>query len=164
MSIALKYQCPNCKTPLGYQGLCWKCKAEQTRREVQAWTPEQIAEKQQSILQNLRALEDMEDPEFTDFWNLLSYHHGITPEMQRKALTAEVFYPSEIYYHAPEDVRDGLISALLHTDDANEAANLMSCLAMQGDDQALAAPVSYTHLDVYKRQKQEFTYCTERKL
>ena len=55
----------------------------------------------------------MEDPEFTDFWQLLGYHDAITPEIQRAALAAEVFWPCEIYYHAPADVRDGLIHALL---------------------------------------------------
>lgn len=43
----------------------------------------------------------------------------------------------EIYYRAPADVRDGLISALLETDNSHEAGILMSCLAMQGDDKAL---------------------------
>ena len=27
-AMSLKYTCPNCGTPLGYKGLCWKCKAE----------------------------------------------------------------------------------------------------------------------------------------
>ncbi len=79
----------------------------------------------------------MEDPETTDFWNLLSYQDAITSKIQRAALAEEVFYPSEIYCRAPEDVRDGLILALLSTEDAGEASNLMCCLAMQGDDRAL---------------------------
>ena len=41
----LKYACPSCGTPLGYQGLCWKCKCEQERQVALAWTLEQIAEK-----------------------------------------------------------------------------------------------------------------------
>ncbi len=135
--MSLKFNCPSCGTPLGYEGLCWKCQAEQNRREVLAWTPEQIAEKQQFILQNIRALEEMEDPELTTFWSLLSCHDAITPEIQRKALAEKVFFPAELYYHAPADVRDGIISLLLDAAGANEAANLMSCLAMQGDDKAL---------------------------
>ena len=70
----------------------------------------------------------MEDPEFTDFWQLLSYHDAITPEIQRVALAAEVFWPCEIYYHAPADVRDGLIHALLSAEYSSAASNLMSCL------------------------------------
>ncbi len=79
----------------------------------------------------------MEDPELTDFWQLLGYRDAITPEIQRAALAAEGFYPNELYYHAPDDVRDGLIAALLKTEDFYEAGNLMSCLAFQGDDKAL---------------------------
>ena len=126
--MKLKYNCPGCGTPLGYEGLCWKCKCEQERNAALAWTPEQIAEKQRNLIQNIRRLADMEDPEFTDFWQLLGYRNAITPEIQRAALAAEVFYPNELYYHAPADVRDGLIAALLKNEDAHEAANLMCLL------------------------------------
>ena len=136
--MKLKYNCPGCGTPLGYEGLCWKCKCEQERKTALAWTPEQIIEKQKNLMVNIQRLGDMEDPESTDFWQLLSYRDAITPEIQRAALAAEVFYPNELYYHAPEDVRDGLITALLKTEEAHEAANLMCCLAFQGDDKAMA--------------------------
>ena len=135
--MSLKYTCPSCGTPLGYEGLCWKCKCEQERQAALAWMPEQIVEKQRNLIQNIQRLADMEDPEFTDFWQLLSYHDAITPEIQRVALAAEVFWPCEIYYHAPADVRDGLIHALLSAEYSSAASNLMSCLAMQGDDKAM---------------------------
>ena len=162
--MKLKYQCPICGTPLRYEGLCWKCQSEQNRKEIMEWTTEQIKEKQNGLIKNIQKLNDMEDPELTDFWQLLSYRDAITPEIQRAALAAEVFWPCEIYYRAPADVRDGLISALLETDNSHEAGILMSCLAMQGDDKALETllelernprpwrkglyvdPVSYTHL------------------
>ena len=135
--MSLKYTCQSCGTPLGYEGLCWKCKCEQERKTALAWTPEQIAENQRNLIQNIQRLGDMEDPESTDFWQLLSYRDAITPEIQRAALAAEVFWPCEIYYRAPADVRDGLIAALLKTENAHEAANLMCCLAFQGDDKAM---------------------------
>ena len=56
--MRLKYTCPGCGTPLGYDGLCWKCKCEQGRNAALAWTPEQIAEKQRNLLQNIRRLGD----------------------------------------------------------------------------------------------------------
>ena len=135
--MSLKYTCPGCGTPLGYDGWCWKCKCEQERQAALAWTPEQIVEKQRNLIQNIQRLEEMEDPELTDFWQLLGYRDAITPEIQRAALAAEVFWPCEIYDHAPADVRDGLIHALLSTENSSEASNLMSCLAMQGDDKAM---------------------------
>ena len=135
--MELKYTCPGCGTPLGYDGLCWKCKCEQDRNAALAWTPEQIAEKQRNLIQNIQRLAEMEDPELTDFWQLLSYRDAITPEIQRAALDAEVFSPCELYYHAPEDVRDALVAALLKAEYSRNAADLMSCLAMQGDDKAM---------------------------
>ena len=62
--MSLKYTCPGCGTPLGYEGLCWKCKSEQERKAALAWTPEQIVEKQRNLIQNIQRLADMEDPEF----------------------------------------------------------------------------------------------------
>ena len=135
--MSLKYTCPACGTPLGYQGLCWKCRSEQERDTVLHWSPEQVKEKQDGLVRNIRRLADMEDPELTDFWQLLGYRDAITPKIQRAALAAEVYYPCELYYHAPEDVRDGLIHALLSAEDSSEASELMCCLAMQGDDRAL---------------------------
>lgn len=135
--MSLKYACPICGTPLGYKGLCWKCKCEQERKAALAWTPEQIAEKQKNLICNILRLSDFKDPECTDFWQLLGCRDAITPEIQRAALAAEVFYPCELYYHAPEDVGEGLIHALLSAEDSGEASNLMCCLAMQGDDRAL---------------------------
>lgn len=137
--MSLKYKCPVCGTSLGYEGLCWKCKAEKERSEALAWTPEEIAARQQMVMRNIKALDDFNDPEYTYFWQLLAYHNAITPEIQRKALVEKVFYPSEIYYKAPEDVCDSLIANLMRTKDSGEAAVLMSCLAMQGSDKALAA-------------------------
>jgi len=59
--MSLKYTCPSCGTPLGYEGLCWKCKCEQERQAALAWMPEQIVEKQRNLIQNIQRLADMED-------------------------------------------------------------------------------------------------------
>ena len=71
--MSLKYTCLGCGTPLGYEGLCWKCECEKSRKTALGWMPEQIAEKQKNLIQNIQRLADMEDPEFTDFWQLLGY-------------------------------------------------------------------------------------------
>ena len=89
--MSLKYKCPVCGTSLGYEGLCWKCKAEKERSEALAWTAEEIAAKQQVVMRNIKALDDFNDPEYTYFWQLLAYHNAITPEMQRKALVEKFF-------------------------------------------------------------------------
>ena len=99
------------------------------------WTPEQVQTKLQDLIAHVERLKD-------DWWDndlkgLINVRGVFSPELARAALEKEVFRPSEIYYHAPEDVRDGLIAKLLETEDSRTAANLMCCLAMQGDDKAL---------------------------
>ena len=58
-------------------------------------------------------------------------------ELQRAAVKEKIFYQAEIYYHAPENVRDELIKCLMSTDDSREASHLLCCLAMQGDNKSL---------------------------
>ena len=53
--MSLKYKCPVCGTSLGYEGLCWKCKAEKERSEALAWTPEEIAARQQMVMRNIKS-------------------------------------------------------------------------------------------------------------
>ena len=101
------YHCPECGRELRYQGLCWQCKAEWERQEVMAWTPEQIQEKLDGLIANVERVN--EDPWERDFQNLLHCHGICSPELARAALEAEIYYPTELYYCAPVDVRDGLI-------------------------------------------------------
>ena len=134
----LCFHCPQCGISLGYQGLCWKCQCEQIRQHVLAWSAERIRKVQNSVLNGIKNVEKWEDPEYTNFLNLLAYHNALTPEMQRKAVSQQIYRPCEIYYKAPVDVRDRLVSELLGTRSCSDAADLMSCLAMQGDDVALS--------------------------
>ncbi|MCI8423939.1 MAG: hypothetical protein HFF50_10515 [Lawsonibacter sp.] len=129
------YQCPKCGRELGYKGMCWQCQAAWRRQGMEGWTPEQIQAKRSELIAHVERLK--EDAWDEDFWGLLSYHDGITPELQRAALAAEVDRPCELYYRAPADVRDGLIEALMGTESPMDASRLMCCLAMQGDDRSL---------------------------
>lgn len=56
--MKLKYQCPVCGTSLGYQGLCWKCRATQDRAEVAAWSHEKIKSLQIQLADNISELGD----------------------------------------------------------------------------------------------------------
>lgn len=135
----LDYKCPNCGRRLGYQGLCWLCAQEKERNDVLAMTPEQRREKTAHLIANIEKVGDYQNPEYDDFWNMLSYLGICPPELQRAALKKNIFDPSQIYYHAPEDVRDELIRLLMETTDAMTASRLMECVAMQGDDTSLKA-------------------------
>ncbi len=147
------YHCPECGRELRYKGLCWQCEAEWRRQGMEGWTPEQVREKREALMADLERLR--EDSWDNDFWALLSYHNAITPEFQRAALAAELYYPCEIYYCAPADVRDGLVHALLETENSREANRLMCCLAMQGDDRALEV---FRELEEHPRPWREKLY------
>ncbi len=137
--MALDHNCDICGRPIGYEGICWKCRAEQERKEALGLTAAQIQEKQAYLIEHLQELERRDNPAETHFWDCLSYHGVISADLQRAAVKAKVLRPAELYYQAPEDVRDELIRLLRSAEDALTASWLMSCLAMQGDDAALDA-------------------------
>lgn len=112
---------------------------EKKRIAALAWTPEQISEKQKNIINSIDMLKTLGDTENADLCKLLSCHNAITPEIQRSAMAAKIFDPAPLYYHAPEDVRNGLIAELLSTTNPREADMLLQCLAFQGDDRSLEA-------------------------
>ena len=135
--MSLKYTCQSCGTPLGYEGLCWKCKCEQERKTALAWTPEQIAENQRNLIQNIQRLGDMEDPE-----SPTSGSCSVTGMPSPRRFSGRLWPqgcsgPVRSITVPRQMLRDGLIAALLKTENAHEAANLMCCLAFQGDDKAM---------------------------
>ena len=137
--MALDYKCTNCSREIGYEGLCWKCKAEKERNEALSLTEEQIQERQNYLIEHLQELEEREKVADNYFWDCLAYHGVISEELQRAAVKARIYYPVELYYKAPEDVRDELIKRLMSTENSREASHLLCCLAMQGDDKSLEA-------------------------
>ena len=43
--MGLNYKCPECGTALGFEGLCWSCRAKHHREEVNNWSLQEIEEK-----------------------------------------------------------------------------------------------------------------------
>ena len=60
--MSLKYTYPGCGMPLGYDGLCWKCKCGQARKTALSWTPVLIAEDQKDLIQNIQRKVSGPDP------------------------------------------------------------------------------------------------------
>ena len=52
--MSLKYKCPECGTPLGFEGLCWRCRAKHHREEVNNWTEDEIQKKINQVLERLK--------------------------------------------------------------------------------------------------------------
>ena len=67
----MKYQCKNCGTSLGYDGLCWRCRAMKERQEVLAWTDEEIQEKLRHLAANADKLDDYRASEYATLCQLM---------------------------------------------------------------------------------------------
>lgn len=133
-----RYNCPECGELLSFNGLCLNCQQAQKRKECESWDEATCNAKESQLEQHLQEVSTAVYPFYEEFQHLLACHNRISAKMQAKALQERIYAPCELYYHAAPDIRDGLIQALLETQDPNAANSLMLCLAMQGDDQALA--------------------------
>lgn len=133
------YHCQECGTEIYYEGLCWLCNAKKARKDGLTMTDDDVKYKQKYLISHLDELDKFEDPAYTYFWDCLSYQNVVSEELQKAALDRKIYFPEELYYHAPDYVRDELIKRLNECTERLAAASIMSCLAMQGDDVSLAA-------------------------
>lgn len=133
----MKYQCEQCHSPLYREGLCWQCRHELERAEVLSWTDEQIESKIAFLIANVEQLDDWDTEGYELYHELLEVHGIYSAALQRAAVEKKIISLATLYYKAPADVRDKLIALLDETMDRDEAADLMECVAMQGDDEAL---------------------------
>ena len=134
----LEYKCDKCGTELGYKGLCFKCKAEEERNKTLALTDDEIKEIVNNYVKDLK--EKNVDKELLNgiyIYDLIAYRNIDLKDIAKKALEKKIYYPEVFYYKASEEIRDELIKRIKATKDYSEGANLLSCLAMQGDDVAL---------------------------
>ena len=134
----LEHKCDKCGTELGYKGLCFKCKAEEERNKTLALTDDEIKEIINKYVKDLK--EKNVDKELLNgiyIYDLIAYRNIDLKDIAKKALEKKIYYPEVFYYKASEEIRDELIKRIRATKDYSEGANLLSCLAMQGDDVAL---------------------------
>lgn len=137
--MGLKHKCQKCGEPLGFEGLCWKCRAKQHRKEVDLWTEKELQEKTQQVIQKLR--EENPDKKFyqTDecdlFYDLMTRNID-TREIATAACENGIYYPAALYYRADKEVCGKLIEKILVTESSDEASQLMCCLAMIGGKKA----------------------------
>ena len=133
--MGLNYKCPECGTALGFEGLCWSCRAKHHREEVNNWSLQEIEEKKKQVIEKLKVTEEDEffsSDEYELFNDLMT--RGIDcKEIARVACKREIYYPSELYYKADGEIRDKLIEKLMATTSENEGSSLLGCLAMVGD-------------------------------
>ncbi len=113
----LKYKCPECGTPLGFEGLCWRCRAKKHRKEVDSWSDKEIEEKINQVIEKLKvSTEDnfYETDEYEVFQDLMT--RGIyVEEFSKTASERDNFNTSELYYKSSKEVRYRLIEKIMST-------------------------------------------------
>ncbi len=135
--MRLKYKCPECGISLGYEGLCWKCKARHHREEVNNWSLQEIEEKKKQVIEKLKTLDDefYKTAEWDIFHDLMTI--GVDcGEISEIALDNNIFYPSELYYNANDKITDELIEKLMASESSYDGSNLLCCVAMAGGKKA----------------------------
>ena len=147
-------------TALGFEGLCWSCRAKHHREEVNNWSLQEIEEKKKQVIEKLKVTEKdkfFSSDEYELFNDLMT--RGIDcKEIARVACKREIYYPSELYYKADGEIRDKLIEKLMDGSDSYEL--------VQEDPLTMTAG-TYSHPkrgSNYDEQSKEFRERTEQEL
>ena len=135
--------CPECGRIKYFEGICMDCRHKKERVAELALTDEEVRQKQDYVLGHIEDLADWNSEAYENFRQCLCGRGIIDAEVQRKAARKGIFYPKELYYHAPEDVRELLLKKLKIPLNHVTTNHIISSLAMQGDEEVLAKFVQW---------------------
>ena len=129
--------CPKCgENTIYFDGICHSCSQRQRREEILNLSADEV---EAMILKIADRIDEIEkwDKICNDFWALFSLLDIHDPRIARAAAAKHIYYPPELYFGAPNDVRDALIAKLdsLQDNSKNVLNHLLCALAWQGDEQ-----------------------------
>ena len=129
--------CPKCgENTIYFDGICHSCSQRQRRDEILNLSADEV---EAMILKIADRIDEIEkwDEIYNDFWALFSLRDIHDPRIARAAAAAEIYYPPELYFGAPKDVRDALVRKLASLQDnaKNTLNDVLCALAWQGDEQ-----------------------------
>ena len=129
--------CPKCgKNTIYFDGICHSCRQRQRRDEILNLSADEV---EAMILKIADRIDEIEkwDEICNDFWALFSLLGIHDPRIARAAAAKEIYYPPELYFGAPDDVKDALITKLnsLEDNSKNVLNHLLCALAWQGGEQ-----------------------------
>ncbi|WP_297995778.1 cytochrome C [uncultured Campylobacter sp.] len=129
--------CPKCgENTIYFDGICHSCSQRQRRDEILNLNADEV---EAIILKIAGRIDEIEkwDEICNDFWALFSLLDIHDPRIARAAAAKEIYYPPELYFGAPEDVKDALITKLnsLEDNSKNVLNHLLCALAWQGGEQ-----------------------------
>lgn len=128
--------CPKCgENTIYFDGICHSCRQKQRREEILNLSADEVEAMILKIADRIDEIEKWEEI-CNDFWALFSLLDIHDPRIARAAAAREIYYPPELYFGAPNDVRDALIAKLdsLQDNSKNALNHLLCSLAWQGDE------------------------------
>ena len=118
-----------------FDGICHSCSQRQRRDEILNLSADEV---EAMILKIAERIDEIEkwDEICNDFWALFSLLGIHDPRIARAAAAKQIYYPPELYFGAPDDVKDALIAKLnsLEDNSKNVLNHLLCALAWQGDE------------------------------
>ena len=129
--------CPKCgENTIYFDGICHSCSQRQRRDEILNLSADEVEAMILKIADRIDEIEKCEEI-CNDFWALFSLLDIHDPRIARAAAAKEIYYPSELYFGAPDDVKDALITKLnsLEDNSKNVLNHLLCALAWQGGEQ-----------------------------
>ena len=129
--------CPKCgENTIYFDGICHSCRQRQRRDEILNLSAGEV---EAMILKIADRIDEIEkwDEICNDFWALFSLLGIHDPRIARAAATKKIYYPPELYFGAPDDVKDALVAKLnsLEDNSKNVLNHLLCALAWQGGEQ-----------------------------
>ena len=131
--------CPKCgENTIYFDGICHSCSQRQRRDEILNLSADEVEAMILKIADRIDEIEKWEEI-CNDFWALFSLLDIHDPRIARAAAAKEIYYPSELYFGAPDDVKDALITKLnsLEDNSKNVLNHLLCALAWQGGEQTV---------------------------
>lgn len=129
--------CPKCgENTIYFDGICHSCSQRQRRDEILNLSADEV---EAMILKIADRIDEIEkwDEICNDFWAIFSLLGIHDPRIARAAAAKEIYYPPELYFSAPDDVKDALVAKLnsLEDNSKNVLNHLLCALAWQGGEQ-----------------------------
>lgn len=129
--------CPKCgENTIYFDGICHSCSQRQRRDEILNLSADEV---EAMILKIADRIDEIEkwDEICNDFWAIFSLLGIHDPRIARAAAAKEIYYPPELYFGAPDDVKDALVAKLnsLEDNSKNVLNHLLCALAWQGGEQ-----------------------------
>ena len=152
--------CKQCGREIYFDGICHLCRTENERKEILAYSQEQIDKEIEKICTEIERTGELEE-HYDRFIKLLNYRDIDTEKIAEAAFAKKLFYPMEIYKNIPREIKDEMLALLLDENltDFQTASTLLLDLAVCGGEDVWKA---FWELEQHPRKWQEDLYVTPR--